>query len=181
MCSPWIQTSNWGGRSPERGTVHCPFFTTSQYSHFVRYANMDLTLLSTLLPAIRSGITRVLVSYDIGCQWSKNLNKHLSVYAVSSSFRLPSFSYWRVVVPKFHLAGHGKDCQLQFNINFTKGAGCMTGEMVESGWAQSGLMAIWSHENGPFARHAVLDDHWGSENWHKLRRFRKLISILQSR
>ena len=141
---------------------------------------MDLALLSMLLPTIRSGITRVLVSYDIGCQWLKNLNKHLSVYAVSSSFRLPSFSYWRVVVPKFHLAGHGKDCQLQFNINFTKGAGRMTREMVESGWAQSGSMAIWSRENGPFARRAVLDDHWGSENWRKLHRLRKLISILRS-
>ena len=181
MCSPWIQTSNWGDRSPERGTVCCPFFTTSQYSHFVRYANMDLALLSTLLPAIRSGITRVLVSYDIGCQWSTNLDKCLSVYAISSSFSLPSLSYWRVIVPKFHLAGHRKDCQLQFNINFTKGAGRMTGEMVESGWAQLGSMAIWSCENGPFARRAVLDDHWGSENWCKLRRLRKLISILQSR
>ena len=139
---------------------------------------MDLVLLSTLLPTIRSGITRVLVSYDIGCQWSKNLNKCLSVYAVSSSFRLPSLSYWHVIVPKFHLTGHGKDCQLQFNINFTKGAGRMTGQMVESGWAQSGSMAIWSRKNGPFARRAVLDDRWGSENWHKLRRLRKLISIL---
>lgn len=142
---------------------------------------MDLALFSTLLPAIRSGVTRVLVSYDIGCQWSKNLEKCLSLYAISSSFELSSLSYWRVVVPKFHLAGHGKDCQLQFNINFTKGAARMTGEMVESGWAQSGSMAIWSRENGPFARPAVLDDHWSSENWRKLRRLRKLISILRSR
>lgn len=140
-----------------------------------RYANMDLALLSTLLPAVGSGIKHVLVSYDIGCQWSKNLQKRISLYSVSSSFKLSSLSYWRVVVPKFHLAGHGKDCQLRFNINFTKGAGRMSGEMIESGWAQSGNMAIWTRESGLFARRAVLDDHWASENWSKLRRLRKWI------
>ena len=44
----------------------------------------------------------------------------------------------------------------------------MTGEMIESGWVQSGSMAIWTRENGPFTRHAALDDHWGAENWQKL-------------
>lgn len=141
---------------------------------------MDLALISTLLPAVHSGLTRVLVSYDIGCKWSKKLQDRLSVYSVSSSFKLSSLSYWRVVVPKFHLAGHGKDCQLRFNINLTKGAARMSGEMIESGWAQSGSMAIWTRENGPFARRATLDDHWGSENWRKLRRLRKSIFIPQS-
>ena len=129
---------------------------------------MDLALLSTLLLAINSGITHVLVSYNIGCQWSMNLEKHLPVYLISSAFKLSSLSYWCVIVPKFHLAGHRKDCQLNFNINFTKGAGRMTGEMIESGWAQFGSMAIWTHENGPFTRHTALDDHWGAENWQKL-------------
>lgn len=135
----------------------------------ISYANMDLALLSTLLPAFRSGLTRFLISYDIGCQWHKNLSNRLALYPVSSSFKLSSLLYWRVVVPKFHLAGHGKDCQLQFNINLTKGAAQMSGEMIESGWAQSGSMAIWTRENGPFTRRAVLDDHWGSQNWRKLR------------
>lgn len=137
---------------------------------------MDLALLSTLLLAVESGIKRVLVSYDIGCQWSKNLEKRVALYSVSSSFKLSSLSYWRVVVPKFHLAGHGKGCQLKFNINFTKGAGRMSGEMIESGWAQSNSMAIWTRENGPFARRAVLDDHWGAENWQKLCRLRKSVA-----
>ncbi|KAF9792302.1 hypothetical protein BJ322DRAFT_1016123 [Thelephora terrestris] len=110
----------------------------------------------------------------------RRIFRNVSVYAISSSFELLSLSYWRVVIPKFHLAGHGKDCQLQFNINFTKGAARMSGEMVESGWAQSGPMAIWSRENGPFARRAVLDDHWGAENWRKVRQLRfSLLKNLQ--
>lgn len=136
---------------------------------------MDLALISTLQLAIKSGIKRVLVSYDIGCQWGKKLQKRLDLYSVASSFKLSSLSYWRVVVPKFHLAAHGLDCQLAYNINYTQGAGRMTGEMIESGWAQSGPMAIWTRESGPFARRAILDDHWNSVNWGKLRRLREWI------
>ena len=130
-------------------------------------------LITTLMLAIQAGITCVLVSYDIACQWYKNLEKRLSMYSVSSSFSLASLIYWYVVIPKFHLAGHAKKCQVKFNINFTKGAGRMTGEMIESSWAQSGPMAISTRENGPFARRAALDDHWAAGNWRKLRRLRK--------
>ena len=166
-----------GWSTSRKGSGMSSFYLPhNYYSHLASYLNMDLALLSTLLPAVRSGITRVLVSYDIGCRWSINLTKRLAEYSISSSFKLSSLSYWRVVVPKFHLAGHGKECHLQFNINFTNGAGRMTGEMIESGWAQSGSMAIWTRENGPFASRAILDDHWGSENWRKLRRLRKWIS-----
>ena len=146
---------------------------------------MDLALISTLLLIISSGITRVLISsgitrvlitYDIACQWVKYLAQRLALYSVSSSFDLAFFTYWLVLIPKFHLLGHAKDCQLNFNINYTKGAARMTGEMIESGWAQSGSIAIWTRESGPFARRAVLDDHWGSENWFKLRWLRKWIA-----
>ena len=129
---------------------------------------MDFALLSTLLPSIEAGITRVLVSYDIGCQWGKNLQSRMSQYSISSSFNLNSLSYWKVVVPKFHLSGHGESCQVKYNINYTKGAGRMDGERIEGRWSQSGSMAIWTRENGPYARRVILDDHWGSLNWQKL-------------
>ena len=116
-----------------------------------RYSNMDLALITTLMLAIQAGITCVLISYDIACQWYKNLQKRLAMYSISSSFLLSTLLYWHVVIPKFHLRGHGKICQLKFNMNFTKGAGRMTGEMIESGWAQSGPIAISTRENEPFA------------------------------
>ena len=129
---------------------------------------MDFAFLSTLLPSIRAGITRVLVSYDIGCQWGKNLQSRISQYSISPSFNLDSLDYWKVVVPKFHLSGHGESCQVQYNINYTKGAGRMDGERIEGGWSQSGSLVIWTRENGPNARRAILNDHWGSMNWQKL-------------
>ena len=44
-----------------------------------RYANMDLALISTLMPSLEAGISRVLVSYDIGCQWNVNLQDRLKI------------------------------------------------------------------------------------------------------
>lgn len=129
---------------------------------------MDFALLSTLIPSLDNGISRVLVSYDIGCQWAKNLQSRISQYSLSASLKLSSLSYWRVVVPKFHLSGHGESCQALFNLNYTKGAGRMDGERIEGGWSLSSNMAVWTRENGPNARRAILDDHWGSINWQKL-------------
>ena len=129
---------------------------------------MDFALLSTLLPSIARGVTCVLVSYNIGCQWDKKLQARISQYSTSAMFELSSLNYWKVVVPKFHLSGHGQNCQLKYNINYTKGAARMCGEGIESGWSQSGSMAIWTWENGPNARQAILDSHWGECNWQKL-------------
>ena len=139
---------------------------------------MDLALFTTILLAIQAGITCFLISYDIGCQWWKNLKKRLALYTLLSSIKISALTYCRIVIPKFHLYGHGRICQLKFNISFTKGAGRMTGEMIESGWAQSGPIAISTRENGPFARRAMLDDHWGAENWRKLRRLRECFPNL---
>ena len=129
---------------------------------------MDFALLSTLLPSLDKGISRVLVSYDIGCQWVKNLQSRIKQYSMFTSLNLESLSYWKVVVPKFHLSGHGESCQVIYNLNYTKGAGRMDGERIEGGWSLSNSMAVWTRENGPNARRAILDDHWGSLNWQKL-------------
>ena len=129
---------------------------------------MDFALLSTLLPVLNSGISRLLVSYDIGCQWVKNLQSCISQYSTSASLDLNDLHYWKVIMPKFHLSGHGEDCQIIYNLNYTKGVGRTDGKRIESGWSQSGSMVVWTRKNGPYARRAILDDHWGSLNWQKL-------------
>lgn len=131
------------------------------------YANMDFALMSTLIPSLEAGISRVLVSYDIACQWHKYLQARLQNYNAFPPFQLSTLEYWKVVVPKFHLAGHGKDCQLAFNLSYTRWAGRTDGERIEAGWAQTTPMATWTRESGPNARRGVLDDHWNAGNWQK--------------
>ena len=128
------------------------------------YSNMDFAFLSTLILSLEAGISRVLVSYDIGCQWQKNLQARIERYTAFPSPQLSDLEYWRVLVPKFHLSGHGAECQVTFNLSFAKWAGRTDGERIESGWAQSNSMATWTRESGPNARRSILDDHWNASN-----------------
>lgn len=133
-----------------------------------RYCNMDFALMSTLILSLIAGITRVLVSYDIACQWWKNFFERLNGYDAFPPLPLSQLKYWKVAVPKFHLPGHGNECQLRYNLAYTKWAGRMDGERIEAGWAQTVPMATWTRESGPYARRAILDDHWNASNWRKL-------------
>jgi len=129
---------------------------------------MDAALWSTLIPSLKAGITCVLLSYDIGCQFYKNLQARLDSYAEFPNLLLADLEFWKVVVPKFHLYGHGTECHVLFNLAFTKWAGRMDGERIEGGWAQTIGMATWTRESGLFARRNILDDHWNTYNWSKL-------------
>jgi hypothetical protein len=128
---------------------------------------MDLALISTLMPSLAAGISRVLVSYGIGCQWGINLKARFKSYALPTP-DVSKLQYWKVVIPKFHLSGHGAKCQVIFNLNYTKWAGRTDGERIEAGWAQSTSMATWTRETSPNARRNILDDHWNATNWRKL-------------
>ena len=137
---------------------------------------MDFTLLSTLTPSINSGISQVLVLYDIACQWHKNFQTQITSYTTSPPLQLSKLKYWKVAVPKFHLPGHGNKCQVLFNLAYTKWAGWMDGKQIESGWVQTTSMATWTQESGPNAHWAILDNHWNAGNWQKLLGLRKCLS-----
>jgi len=129
---------------------------------------MDFALMSTLIPSLNAGISRVLVSYDIACQWHKNLQARLTSYTTLPPLKLSDLKYWKVAIPKFHLTGHGNECRVSFNLTYTKWAGRMYGERIEGGWAQTTSMATWTRESGPNARCGILDDHWNASNWQKV-------------
>lgn len=134
---------------------------------------MDFALMSTLAPSLGAGITRVLVTYDIACQWHKHLTARVESYHHFSPSPLPKLKYWKVAVPKFHLPAHGHSCQALYNLSYTKFAGRTDGERIEAGWALANPMATWTRESGPNARRAILDDHWGALNWQKTLRLGK--------
>ncbi|KAF9781860.1 hypothetical protein BJ322DRAFT_1010483, partial [Thelephora terrestris] len=141
-----------------------------------RYCNMDFALMSTLVPSLNAGITRILISYDIACQWHKNFQARLKTYNAFPPLQLSALTYWKVVVPKFHLPGHGQECQLSYNLAYTKWAGRTDGERIEAGWAQVAPMATWTRESGPNARRGILDDHWNAGNWSKTLKLRVALN-----
>ena len=113
-------------------------------------------------------LTKV-TSYDIVCQWSKNL--------VSRVKALPSLvrtnlaeQVTRFVIPKLHIHGHKVSCQLECSLNWLPGAARTDGEGIERPWAHMGPIATSTRDMGPGTRHGTINDHFGHWNWVKLTR-----------
>ena len=135
--------------------------------------NVDYAVVSALASDIGAGIKDVVITYDIGCQWGINLSSRLSDSSFLRSLNIESLDSFRVAVPKFHIMTHGASCQASYNLAYMDGVAMTHGEGVETIWAHSTTLAVWSRENGPAARHLILDDHWGGWNWQKVVGLRK--------
>ena len=133
----------------------------------LRYVNIDYVLASALADDIKAGIKDVVVTYDVGFQWEKNLSNRLSRPHMPP-LNIGSLNSFRVAVPKFHIIGHGASCQTNSNLAYMDHVGMTHGETVETIWSHSSSLAIWSRENSPTARHLILDTHWTGWNWRKL-------------
>lgn len=111
-------------------------------------------------------LTKV-TSYDIACQWYKNLVSRVKKLP-SLVWRNLSLEDIRFVIPKLHIKGHQLFCQLLFSLNWLWGAGRTDGEGVERGWAHLGPIATSTRDMGPGSRHGTMNDHFGNWNWMKL-------------
>ncbi len=94
-----------------------------------RYANMDFIFAS----AVRdSTADRLVISYDIACQWHKNLPTRMDTMTPEYRLELDNYDI-DYVIPKFHIAAHGSSCQSRFSLNFRPHMGRTDGENIERG------------------------------------------------
>lgn len=130
------------------------------------YVNMDYFFISSLRrgPLPR----RLVVSYDIACQWSKNLLQRAEMYPSNPLSPTPDDLELVFLVPKFHLPAHISQCQIDYSFNLTPHVGRTDGESVERGWASANAVANSTKEMGPGSRRDTLDDHFGDYNWRKV-------------
>ncbi|KZV60537.1 hypothetical protein PENSPDRAFT_593941 [Peniophora sp. CONT] len=131
-----------------------------------RYVSMDYILFVTLR-LFFSHILWLYFTYDIACQFSKNIIRRWDNYGTEFRLDAPDRTV-RYAVPKFHLPAHGEDCNEDYNLNYTQGAGRTCGEGIEAGWANTNGAALMTREMGPHARHFALNDLFQSINWGKL-------------
>ncbi|KAJ3716228.1 hypothetical protein C8R42DRAFT_589224, partial [Lentinula raphanica] len=137
-----------------------------------RYCNMDYafgSILRTLDPRLT-----IVQSYDIVCQWSKNLAHRMKELPQQVKCCLSERNIF-FVIPKLHIHGHNLSCQLSFSLNWLWGAGRTDGEGVERNWAHMGPVATSTRDMGPGNRHEVLDDHFGHWNWRGICRMGQLL------
>ncbi|KAK0481025.1 hypothetical protein EDD18DRAFT_1085717 [Armillaria luteobubalina] len=93
-----------------------------------------------------TGIPCIIMSYNIVCQWSINLEEWIDIYGDVMQPKIPKKIY---LVPKFHLLGHIKDCQEKFCMSFHIHVGENDGEAPEWSCTISNGVAALTREMGP--------------------------------
>ncbi|KAM6493722.1 hypothetical protein JOM56_010083 [Amanita muscaria] len=142
-----------------------------------RYCNMDYIFHKSLSDC---KIKDFVISYDIACQWSINLNTRLQ--RIDSKFADTMFNdrntRTRFFVPKFHLPAHVARCRTRYSFNYSKDVGRTDGEAPERGWAEINPIASSTKEMGPGYRRDTLDSHFNDYNWRKIINLGKLRTTL---
>ncbi|KAJ7120591.1 hypothetical protein C8R43DRAFT_1136756 [Mycena crocata] len=136
-----------------------------------RYVNMDYMFFRSIAG---TDIDRFFVSYDIACQWHKNLWVRMSNYAPELWFE-GDRKYMTFLVPKFHLPAHIEECNLRFSFNLTRDVGRTDGEAPERGWAKTNPLASSTKEKGPGSRRDALDNHFNDQNHKKTIAFGRVM------
>lgn len=124
---------------------------------------MDYLFLSSVVGFVLSSL---IISYDIACQWHKNLpTRHAAMPPRLQLTTNPTIQY---KIPKFHLPPHRSECHAPFSFNFTPGVGRTDGEGVERNWSWLNGAAPSTSQMGPGARQDTLDDFMGFSNYRKV-------------
>ncbi|KAF8144857.1 hypothetical protein K438DRAFT_1992419 [Mycena galopus ATCC 62051] len=131
-----------------------------------RYINMDYMLWKSL--ENHDDIIQLFVSYDIVCQWHKNVWMRLAQYSPRLQERAGGGREFVWLIPKFHLPAHIEACNILFSFNLTPYVAQTDGEAPERGWANANPLASSTKEMGPGARQDALDDHFNDWNHKKI-------------
>lgn len=165
LCEASDVPSTRNGRSSERGTVRT--LTMSWRSigliQGYRQCNMDY-LLSSAIQGFRCH--RLMISYDVGCQWFTNFWTRNQFLPPHLKINLP-FDTIRALVPKFHLQSHEEKCHGPFSFNYHKGCGRTDGEGVERNWDELNPQGPSTSEMTPGHRWLTLDVCCGWVNFRK--------------
>ncbi|KAJ7093330.1 hypothetical protein B0H15DRAFT_776920 [Mycena belliarum] len=129
-----------------------------------RYLNMDYMFFYTLKD---SDCQLFFVSYDIACQWHKNIWDRMKIYPREMQEQNRQ-RFYVFLVPKFHLPAHIESCNIKFSFLLTRYVGQTDGEAPERGWANINRLASSTKEMSPHLRREVLDDHFNDWNWKKI-------------
>src|SRR4051812_8407359 len=106
---------------------------------------MDYFFLSSINRSIPD---RLVVSYDIACQWSRNLRDRCNIYPTNTISNSPDLDV-TCLVPKFHLNAHIEKCRSDFSFNYEPHVGRTDGEAPERAWSDSNGLTTSTREMGP--------------------------------
>jgi hypothetical protein len=110
----------------------------------------------------------ILQSYDINCQFSKNLwQRYETLPDNIKDVPPPPPMCWTHCIPKVHIKGHSLDCQACYSLNFHVGCARTCGEGIERMWALTNGIALSTREMRAGQRCDWIDFHMGHHNYFK--------------
>jgi hypothetical protein len=128
----------------ERSVLNRPVALTYADRHRSQ-CNMQMSLFKSLRTMNRG--VDVLHSYDINCQFSKNIWDRFDTLPDNiKDVPPPSPDRWTHVIPKVHLKGHVWPCQACYSLNFHHGCARFCGECIERMWALMNGIALSTRE-----------------------------------
>jgi Kyakuja-Dileera-Zisupton transposase len=135
---------------------------------------MDFIIFSCLFGVV---VALILFSYDICCQWSRNLKKRIPQLPAAMQPSRALVEKFKFVIPKFHLHNHGIRCQNNFNLNWLRHSAQSDLEDPERWWAHINPVSMSTREMGEGSRHDTINDHALAWNWRKITKFGGCIYV----
>ena len=126
---------------------------------------MDFIAFYTLMGAI---LTLIVFSYDIACQWSRNIMNRMLELPREMWISHQHFMGLQFFIPKLHIYGHGDKCQYKYSFNYRKWSARTDGEDPERFWSHINPASLSTREMTPGARFDALDSHVAHWNWRKI-------------
>jgi hypothetical protein len=115
------------------------------------------------------GTSRLVFLYDIACKYRTFFLSqvcHGGIKLLPDKYSDGRFIRW--LVPKFHLGSHKPECADRFSFNYAQYVGRMSGELVETPWAQFNSFQYMTREMGWGAWRDLLVDVFNHWNWDKV-------------
>jgi Kyakuja-Dileera-Zisupton transposase len=126
--------------------------------------NIDYAVCQALNTDDVKGLPRVLLIYDIMCNWWRNFEKRVNH---SPYLSLPEGVDLMKGIGDFHVRGHVPECFPRFGLIFIEGTGIVDGEIVETLWSVLNETSRSSRAATLAHRSEILDDHMNHSNWKK--------------
>jgi hypothetical protein len=123
-----------------------------------------------------SEMAELYVSYDIACQWHKNIWDRMSKFPVRIQERMKR-KHMVFLIPKFHLPAHIAACNILFSFHLTRYVGMTDGEAPERGWSMLNPLASSTAEMGPGMRRDTINDAFNDMNHRKIIGLGKRLAI----
>ncbi|KAH6903662.1 hypothetical protein BKA70DRAFT_1227593 [Coprinopsis sp. MPI-PUGE-AT-0042] len=135
-----------------------------------KYPNMDYIFFAAIMAI---ALLRIVITYDIACQWSKNLTSRMET--LPADLKPSDDIEIDAAIPSWHINAHGSDCQVNFALMYREGNGRTCGDEIEGTWDHTNSLGTSVREMAPGARHETLNDHFSGYNFQKIIGLRKIL------